>query len=214
MDKTIHKNGLVRKELLLLKPFVKEPWREFTLSDIKKISKNSSHHYVFEALKRFSILGLLKETKKGNTNTYVINSDNHQNMHYLSFVEYLVKEERRDIPYKNISKIAEKIKSPFYTLLIGGSYAERKQKPSSDMDIAIIIPNSEPKKPYQVALKEGGLMIPEVHGFIFTQEEFYIMLTNAEFNYGKEIARKHILVYGAEAYHKILLEAMKHGFKG
>ena len=30
----------------------------------------------------------------------------------------------------------------------------------------------------------------------------------------KELARKHIIYYGAEAYYKILFEAMKSGFKG
>ncbi len=33
MDKTIHKNGLIKRELLLLKPFLKEPVREFTLTE-------------------------------------------------------------------------------------------------------------------------------------------------------------------------------------
>jgi hypothetical protein len=40
------------------------------------------------------------------------------------------------------------------------------------------------------------------------------MLINDEFNYGKELARKHILYYGAEQYYKILFWAMKNGFKG
>ena len=82
------------------------------------------------------------------------------------------------------------------------------------MDVAIIIPNSEQKKAFAIALKEGELMVPEVHGFVFTQDEFYQMLTNNEFNYGKEAARKHIIFYGAEQYYQILFEAMNHGFKG
>jgi len=82
------------------------------------------------------------------------------------------------------------------------------------LDIAIIIPNSESKKEYEIALKEGELMIPEVHGYTFTKDEFYQMLVNDEFNYGKEAARKHILFCGGEQYYKILFEAMKHGFKG
>ena len=82
------------------------------------------------------------------------------------------------------------------------------------MDVAIIIPASESKKSYEIALKEGELMIPEVHGFVFTQEEFYLMLINKEYNYGKEIARKHMIICGAESYYKILFEAMRNGFKG
>lgn len=213
MDRIIHKNGLFKLELLLLKPLVKEPWREFTLAEIKSITGNRSHHYVFEALKKFAKIGLITEKRKGNTNIYAISTEN-QDLQHLIAIEYLLKEKRNDIPYKNLRQITAKIKNPFHILIIGGSYAEGTQKPSSDLDTAIIIPDSEDKKPYQVALKEGELMLPEVHGYVFTKEEFYQMLVNDEFNYGKEVARKHILCYGAEQYYKILFEAMKNGFKG
>lgn len=52
MDKTVHKRGLIKRELLPLTQFLEEPVREFTLTERKEITKNSSHHYVFEALKK------------------------------------------------------------------------------------------------------------------------------------------------------------------
>jgi len=213
MDRTIPKNGLIKKEIFFLKPFVKEPWREFTLTEIKSISKNNSHHYVFEALKKFTVLGLLTEKKKGNTNLYTLNIQN-KDFYYLIITEYFIKAQRTDLPFQNIQQITRKIKNFFYILIIGGSYAEGKQKPTSDLDIAFIIPNTDSKKPYQVALKEGELMVPEIHGYVFTDEEFSQMLTNKEFNYGKELARKHLIYYGAEQYYKILFEVMNNGFKG
>ena len=207
MDRTIHKNGLMKKELLLLLPFMKEPWKEFTLSEIKRLTKKKSHHYVFEALKRFTSMDILEEKRIGNTNIYVLKES-----YYLSFLEQLIREQRTDIPYENIRQI--RIRSPFHILLIGGSFAEKKQKPGSDIDIAIIIPDSESKRPYQAALKQGELIKPEVHGYVFTKSEFYQMLVNKEFNYGKELARKHIIYEGAEIYYNILFEAMRNGFKG
>lgn len=213
MDKSIQNSGLIKKELLIIMPFIKEPWKEFTLTEIKTITKNKSHHYVFEALKKFVRLNIINEQKKGNTNIYAINPEN-QDLHYLTIAESIIKEKRIDVPYKNIKQISSKIKNPYYSLIIGGSYAEGKQKATSDLDIAIIIPDSETKKPYQIALKEGELMMPEVHGYIFTNDEFYQMLMNREFNYGKELAKKHILYYGAEQYYVILFKAMKNGFKG
>jgi predicted nucleotidyltransferase len=213
MDKTIQINGLFKKKLFVLAPFIKEPWREFTLTEIKKLTKKKSHHYVFEALKGFIKLNLIKEKKKGNTNIYTINVEN-QEVHYVVLIEHLIKEQRKDIPYKNITKITCRIKSPFYSLIIGGSYAEGRQKPTSDLDIAIIIPDSENKNQYEAALREGELLIPEIHGYIFTKKEFYEMLVNKEFNYGKELARKHILCHGAEPYYEILFEAMRNGFNG
>jgi hypothetical protein len=214
MDKSVHKNGLVRKELLLLKPFIREPWKGFTLAEVKGSTGVRSHHYAFEAMKKFTALGILKESKVGKTNVYAVNSGNPLNASYLAFLESIIREERADIPYRNVLKITGKIKSPFFSLLVGGSFAAKRQKPGSDLDISIIIPNSESKRPYETALREGEFMIPQIHGFVFTQEELYLMLTNREFNYGKELARKHIILLGAEPYYRILMEAIENGFKG
>ena len=214
MDIIVHKNGLVRKELTLLIPFLKEPKREFTLTEIKEIGKNKSHHYVFETLKKAAKLEILQEKRKGNTNIYFLDYQNKQNLQYLIFTESIIKEQKPEIPYNNILSITKEIKNKFYSLLIGGSYAEGKQKKGSDLDITIIIPNSDSKKQYETALRDGELMIPEIHGYVFTQEEFYLMLINDEFNYGKELVRKHVIFYGAEQYYAIVFEAMKNGFKG
>jgi predicted nucleotidyltransferase len=214
MDKLVHKNGLIKKELLLLKSFVKEPWKGFTLSEIKVVTGVKSHHYIFEALKKFSAMGILKESKVGKTNIYSVNPENALTISYLAFMESIIRDERKDVPYTNLLKMAEKTKSPFYIFLVGGSYAEKKQKPTSDLDVTVIIPDRDSKRPYETALKAGELMVPEVHGFVFTQEEFYLMLTNKEYNYGKELARKHIIVFGAEPYYMILMEAIRNGFKG
>jgi predicted nucleotidyltransferase len=214
MDRTIHKSGFIKKELNLLRPFIREPWRRFTITELKSITKNKSHHYVFNSLKKFCLSGITTEERHGNTNTYSLNSKNNDQIAYLTLVESIIKDERKDIPYSNLLKITKKIKTPYYTFLICGSYAEKKQRPDSDMDVAFIIPNSEKKSQYLAALKEGELMVPEVHGFVFTKDEAYEMLANNEFNYGKEFAKKHILIQGAEMYYKILFEAVEHGFKG
>ena len=55
-------------------------------------------------------------------------------------------------------------------------------------------------------------MIPKMHPYVFSKKDFLEMLTNKEFNYGKEIAKKHLIVYGAEFYFKILREAIKYGY--
>lgn len=213
VDSIIQKRGLLKKEILILAPFVKEPWKEFTLTEIKQITQKKSHHYVFNALRRFAGLGIITLKKCGNTNIYYLNCQN-RDFSYLVAIENAFKERRIDIPYQNILHITEKIKSPFYTLLIGGSYAEGKQKPTSDLDVSIIIPDADNKKSYQIALKDGEMMIPEIHSFVFTASEMYQMLINNEFNLGKELVKKHIVFYGAEAFYILLFEALKHGFKG
>lgn len=210
MDRTIQNTGQLRKEIALLIPFIKEPWKDFTLTEIKILTKNRSHHYVYEALEKFSKSILTKE-KRGNTNIYKIN-ENAKELDYLILAEMLLKNTAK-FPHKVIQQIQDKIKGSFYTLLITGSYAKNKQTKESDLDLAIIVPDQN-KKPYEIALKEGELTIPEVHGFVFTEEEFYQMLINKEFNYGKECAKNHVLIHGISAYYKILLRGLLNGFKG
>ena len=211
LDRTIHNNGQLKKEIALLIPFIKQPWKDFTLTEIKTITKNKSHHYVYEALEKFSKI-ILKKEKRGNTNIYKIN-ENTKELDYFTLAEISLKEKNNQIPYKVIQQIQDKIKDSFYTLLVTGSYAKNKQTKSSDLYIAIITPNIN-KKPFEIALKEGELTIPEVHGFVFTEEEFYQMLINNEFNYGKECSKNHIIIQGTSAYYKILLRGLQNGFKG
>ena len=212
MDRTIQNSGQLKKEIALLIPFIKEPWKDFTLSEIKTLTKNKSHHYVYDALEKFS-KSILKKEMRGNTNIYKIN-ENTKDLDYFTLAEISLKERNAQIPIKVIQQIQDKIKDSFYTLLVTGSYAKNKQIKSSDLDMAIIIPTQTNKKPYEIALKEGELTIPEVHGFVFTEDEFYEMLINKEFNYGKECAKNHILIHGINAYYKILLRGLQNGFKG
>src|SRR3989344_5678553 len=211
MDRTIQNSGQLKKGIALLLPFIKEPWKDFTLTEIKSITKNRSHHYVYNSLEKFS--EIIKKEMKGNTNIYKIN-ENIKELDLFILAELSVKEKSKYLPLKVIHQIQDKIKDSYYTLLITGSYARNKQAKYSDLDIAIIIPNQSSKKPYEIALKTGEMTITEVHGFVFTEEEFYLMLTNKEFNYGKEFAKNHIMIYGIDAYYRILLKGLQNGFKG
>ncbi len=74
VDRTIQNSGQLKKEITLLIPFIKEPWKDFTLSEIKTLTKNKSHHYVYEALEKFS-KSILKKEMRGNTNIYKINEN-------------------------------------------------------------------------------------------------------------------------------------------
>ena len=55
MDRTIQNSGQLKKGIALLLPFIKEPWKDFTLTEIKSITKNRSHHYVYNSLEKFSV---------------------------------------------------------------------------------------------------------------------------------------------------------------
>lgn len=205
---------MLTQEHTVLEPFLKEPWRGLTFKEIKNISHNKSDNYVHTVLKRFVKTGLLKEKKIGNSIVYSIN-DTISALNTIGFVVEHKANNVKYIPHANIQKLVNKIKTPFYVLIITGSYAKNTQKETSDLDIAIICDTKQdPNAVLSQIRLESELMVPEVHPYIFTQEQFYQMLTSKEENYGKEIARNNLIITGGKEYHSILLEAIKHGFNG
>ena len=97
------------------------------------------------------------------------------------------------------------------TLLITGSYVKKKQTPESDLDLVLIVPNDVKK--VTARLKQFcELSIPEIHLYVFTDDEFKQMLLSEKHNYGREIVKNNLIFYGAGTYYKILFEAMKNGF--
>jgi hypothetical protein len=57
-------------------------------------------------------------------------------------------------------------------------------------------------------------MIPELHTYVFTDDEFYQMLVEKDENYGKEIFRNSIIVNGLDTYYNIIKKAILYGFTG
>ena len=98
-------------------------------------------------------------------------------------------------------------------MLIAGSYANNTQKQNSDVDVVIIVDNSiETKKVYSVLRQFCELNIPKIHLYVFTANEFLQMLLSREANYGKEIVKNSMLLYGAENYYSIIDKAIENGF--
>jgi predicted nucleotidyltransferase len=199
------------KEINVAEVFERTPWESLTFSQIKQISKIKSDNYVFNTLKKLVLQKVLSEKRYGKTVVYSV-AKTIEAIKILSLVsEY--KSENKNIP--NAKELINLINTAFFTFLITGSYAVGKQTKESDLDVAVICDDERNKKEILVPImNKGELLNPKIHIFVFTQKEFYGMLVNKEENYGKEIARKHLIMIGAQSYYKILFEAINNGFKG
>ena len=205
---------MLTKERTIAEPFAKEPWRKLTFKEVKRLSSNKSYNYVHTTLKRLVKEGILKEQRIGNNIAYQIN-DSIQALNTIGFIAEHKAATTRHLPHESIRKLVSKIKTTFLTLLITGSYAKGKQKEASDIDIVIICDDKQNPGSILSQIKlESELMSPEAHPYVFTQSQFYEMLTDKEENYGKESARNNLIIMGGSAYYSILLEATKHGFNG
>lgn len=204
---------MLTKEWKIIEVFERKPWEKYTFKQVKKISKNKSDNYVHSVLKKFTKLGVLSADKYGNSIVYSL-AHSLNAIKIISFIsEY--KGSLLRIPHKLIKELMEVIPTSFFSCIITGSYAEQKQTKESDIDIVILCDNSKNLKEILVPLKnKGELSMPHVHPYVFTEGQFYEMLINKEENYGKEVARKHIIVCGAESFYRILFQAVERGFKG
>ena len=203
---------MLTKEHTILEPFAKEAWKKFTFKEIKQLSNNNSDNYVHTVLKRFVASEILQEQKIGNNLVYSL-AKNISSLNTIGFVAEYKTNTAKHLPHKNIQKLINKLKTAFCVFIVSGSYAKAKQKETSDLDIVLICDNKQDPNAILSQIKlESELMIPEVHPYVFTQEQFYQMLTTKEENYGKEIARNNLIITGGKSYFSILMEAIEHGF--
>lgn len=206
---------MLNKEHQILEEFVKKPWKKFTFKEIKKLSGKKSESYTYTSLKNFVKSNILKEERAGNVVLYSLNLSSHKTLAYAGFVLEYLSWNKKQIPYKDLEKIASKIPTKFFIFIITGSYATNTQKKSSDIDVVIVCDDSfDPKKIYAELKQDCELNIPLIHLYVFKNSEFLKMLLNKEANYGKEIANKNLILFGGEEYYKIISEAVKNGFTG
>jgi predicted nucleotidyltransferase len=203
---------MLNKTHALLEIFAREPWREFTFKEVKKLSKNKSESYVYNTLNYFVKEQVLIRENAGNVVLYKINHNSKASA-YLGFVSQYSAWMKRNIPFVDIEAVKLKVPTNFFTMLITGSYARGEQKKDSDIDL-VVIGSIDPKKVYAELNHVCDMSIPKIHLYVFTETEFLRMLLDKKPNYGKEAAKNNLIIHGGEAYYRIIMEAVDHGFNG
>ncbi len=204
---------MLKKDYEILMQFTREPWKKLTFKDVKKLSGKKSESYVYGVLKNYAKQGILQEERAGNVVLYSLNLESLKTQAYAGIISEYASWNKKRIPHRNLEKLASKIPTTFYTLIVAGSYAKGMQKEDSDIDVVVIIDDAaKPKRVYAELRMECELSIPPIHLYVFKGSEFLAMLLNKEANYGKEIAKNNLLLFGAEYYYKIMGEAIENGF--
>ncbi len=202
---------LTIKELRIIELFRKNIFAEFTIREIMKNINTKSYNWTHNSVKKLEKKNIVLLRKKGQSQICTINLEEQKTIIYLVLLEELNTLDKK-IP--NLNKIIKLMPLDFHILIITGSYVDKTFTKRSDMDVVVVIDKREEKKWLLNKLSnKGELMIPKLHPYIFTKEEFLEMLKNKEANYGKEIEKKHLIISGAEFYFKILREAIKYGYQ-
>lgn len=119
---------------------------------------------------------------------------------------FQAEEARRDelLKNKDISttySYFKDIKSPFFILLLFGSYAKKQERKKSDIDLLLITDHETINKEVHEKIK----LIPlNIHLSDFSSKEFLSMLKTTEFNVGKEAFYNNIVFHGIEDYYRLI----------
>lgn len=197
-------------ETKILELFRKRLFGWLSISEINKALKKGTYKSTYFNILSLQKKGVLLTEKRGNTVFCRISLESMQAIRSLSMVDEEIAEKAK-IP--NIKEIISAIKPKYFTLIVTGSYAKGSQKPDSDLDLVVITGNKEDTKLIlNSIINKSRTMIPEVHPYIFKEQEFMQMLLDNEPNYGKETYKNRLILIGAEQFYLIAREASKHGF--
>ncbi len=204
---------ITKKQLKIFEVLAKKPFAEYTRKEIKKESKDKSNNALALAINQLKKEDVLIEKKIGKSGLLTLNLGNDLTFYYLALCNDNRIPHDVNIALESLKKeISEE--TPFYSIVIFGSYSVGEQKKDSDLDIAVFIDAEEKRKPTE-ALANGAklksILKMDVH--VIPRAEMIEMLTNNEENLGKQIARKHLAVYNHRIFYEIIKEGMKHGFR-
>ena len=204
---------ITEKQLKIFVVFAKKTFAEYTRKEIKKESKEKSNNALALAINLLKKEEVIIEKKIGKSGLLTLNLENDLTFYYLALCN------NNRIPH-NVKLALESLKkeisenTPFYSIIIFGSYAVGDQRKDSDLDVAVFIDNEEKRKQIESLTNSAKLKsIIKVDVNVIPRAEMIEMMTNKEENLGKQIARKHLAVYNHRIFYEIIKEGMKHGFR-
>ena len=196
----------------LLDVWKDNPFAEFSIAEIMKISGKKTKPWVFNALKLFTKQNLLILKRKGNMNTYLLNLRNPCLVQTLQYIEA-----QKSFGFPRLDEIIEAIDAiplKTYCLLVFGSYAGANQTKGSDLDVCILAESKAAEKSIRPHFNEIKLNYPvTIDEHYITFDDFVNMLLADEENLGKQIFRKHKIFFNPDIYYRLIKEAHKHGFR-
>jgi len=204
---------LTESQLRIFEPLTKNMLKEYSIKEIKESCGEKSNNALSLALKKFKDENLIKERRVGRSLLYTLNIDNDLVFNYITLIN------TKKLP-KPVLRAIERIKedvekhTSFFSIVVFGSYAIRKQTKNSDLDVAVFIEEENKRKIIESAIKSSELKTPlEIHGHVISKEEFLEMLKIDNENLGKQIARKHLSIYNSPIFYSLLKRGVKNGFR-
>jgi predicted nucleotidyltransferase len=219
MNNNNQKFKVDEKSLEIVKYLAKEPNKIVTTENIfeemKKLGWKTNYPTVFRKVDSLINQNFILKEKYGVANRLQLNLNNDMTKLLLSLFEVnnrdLLLNKLRGSLRINVMKIIESLEiNPIIkTIIIFGSYAKKKERLNSDLDLLIICENLSYKKYGKKNIRNEIIQILKTaelrtnikfNPIIVNINEYCEMLKNNENNVGKESLLDHIILYGEYEY--------------
>ena len=203
---------LTEKQLKIFEVFAQKPFAEHTRNSIKNESKITSNNMLAAVLNSLKKEEVIIERKIGRSGIITLNLNNDRTFYYIALCnDKKMNKMTKQALYWLKKEIDD---TPFYSIVIFGSYAINQQKEKSDIDIGIFIESKEKRKEIEACATSAKLKILiEADTHVIPYTEMLEMLNNKHENLGKQIARKHLAAHNHRIFYEINKEGMNRGFR-
>ncbi len=191
----------MNNNLKVLKLFVENKDKKYPIKRAAE-ALDMNYRIVYEEIMQLEKEELIRITRMGNSNLCEFNYQLSGKV--VELEELRKKEQFKNKNIKLIYKRIKEAKSPFYALILFGSFASKTNTKHSDIDLCLISDNPEVTKEVQVVLSITPL---DVHLVEFTSAQFISMLKSKGFNVGNEIVKNNIVLYGIESFYEMINNA-------
>ena len=189
--------------------------RSFTQLEIaKSVGQVKSYKNLRGAIQELAEQGVIVKREVGASVLCSLNFKVSKTLDYLAYVENVRKYELfkmvpavREIGERLIAQI--RLHTPFFSLLLFGSYAKGTFHERSDADLVVIA-----EKKHHAAIGNEFTHLQAIYTlklnfFVMAPADYERMLkSKEEINVGKESLRGHVLLYGTELYYQVVRDAL------
>lgn len=194
-----------KTETRILELLVSKPLQKFTIREISRLIGKDLKIVHTSIQRLLHKKCLLKDEQQHLHLNYQVNISD------LAYIENIRKE--KTFHHYPALKIAatdflKKTKHSFFVLLVFGSYAEGNPHKNSDLDLLAILPDEDKSQAFERELNSiFSISFHRFHPQIMSKGSFREMIAKRdEANIINESLNKHIIIFGAESYYKLLGE--------
>ena len=203
---------LSEKQLHVLGFFSLNIFAEYSFSNLKKELNQSSHSFLQNTLKVLSQKKLLLFRTVGSSKVYRLNLSSPLLSSYIPLYAFSILPSTAVLSLNSLLK--ELSFSPFVSIIVFGSYANKSQTSSSDLDILILVPSSSQKKSIRIVLNQAKTtsLLP-IDSTILTFSEFKKLLLAPYDNLAKQIVSKNLPVFSPIPFYSSVLTLINNDFQ-